>query len=360
MPTSVGSSRRSTSAPVALEVWTCPELTALIFQFQQGVPGSFLPLAQSLHMYRQCPPLLMDSFGVWMSCHTLDDLKRFCRLCLHLVSAPVMDQAAAMGHLPALMLLHTLGVDCSSRAMNLAAKEGHLDVVTFLHAHRSEGATTSAMNWAAEYGHFEVVQFLHRHRTEGCTKGAMTRAAKAGHLNIVEFLHFHRNEGGYRDMLHGAVAAGHVHVVDFLTSYRKEEPCSPLAMDDAARLGHLTMVQYLHSHRFEAANGHAKVVQYLLSNKSHHVLKPALALTSSAAAGQLKIVQKLSPFVDAKACRDAVVAAAKHNHFDILEWFHQERPDVVDKVRRKLYIQGDTSNVSTALARVAASIAQDQ
>ena len=37
--------------------------------------------------------------------------------------------------------------------MNHAAGNGHLNVVKYLHKHRSEGCTTLAMDYAAGYGH---------------------------------------------------------------------------------------------------------------------------------------------------------------------------------------------------------------
>ncbi len=48
------------------------------------------------------------------------------------------------------------------RAMDRAAANGHLEVVRWLHANRTEGCTTSAMDDAAKNGHLEVVQWLHR------------------------------------------------------------------------------------------------------------------------------------------------------------------------------------------------------
>ena len=57
--------------------------------------------------------------------------------------------------------------------MNRAAWYGHLDVVRWLHGHRTEGCTQQAMNMAAKGGHLKVVQFLHNYQGEGCTYNAM-------------------------------------------------------------------------------------------------------------------------------------------------------------------------------------------
>ena len=73
-------------------------------------------------------------------------------------------------------------------AMNLAARNGHLEVVKWLHQNRTEGCTTDAMDHAASNGHLDVVKWLHQNRKEGCTKDAMDWAAGNGHLEVVNFL----------------------------------------------------------------------------------------------------------------------------------------------------------------------------
>jgi hypothetical protein len=47
---------------------------------------------------------------------------------------------------------------------------------------------------AAENGHLHVVEWLHENRREGCTTVAMNRAAGKGHLHVVEWLHENREE----------------------------------------------------------------------------------------------------------------------------------------------------------------------
>ncbi|KAI8929871.1 hypothetical protein BC831DRAFT_441366 [Entophlyctis helioformis] len=57
--------------------------------------------------------------------------------------------------------------------MNRAAGKGHLHVVKWLHANRTEGCTTNAMDGAAANGHLHVVTWLLAHRTEGFTYEAL-------------------------------------------------------------------------------------------------------------------------------------------------------------------------------------------
>ena len=53
--------------------------------------------------------------------------------------------------------------------MDIAAAEGDLNVVEYMHTHRHEGCTTKAMDYASRNGHLNVVKFLHENRSEGCT-----------------------------------------------------------------------------------------------------------------------------------------------------------------------------------------------
>lgn len=99
------------------------------------------------------------------------------------------------GDLEMVKWLHEHGYSFSVWMMNAAAAKGSLEVVRFLHVHRSEGCTADAMDLAARYGHLEVVKFFHAHRTEGCTSKALDAAAQNGHIAILKFLLENREEG---------------------------------------------------------------------------------------------------------------------------------------------------------------------
>lgn len=48
--------------------------------------------------------------------------------------------------------------------MDDASISDHVDVVQFLHEHRSEGCTSFALRFAVEENSFDAVRFLHEHR----------------------------------------------------------------------------------------------------------------------------------------------------------------------------------------------------
>lgn len=91
------------------------------------------------------------------------------------------DSAARNGHMH---IASHVAVDFSEQAMVLAATQGHLDMVMFLHENRKEGTTEEAMDLAATFGHLEVVWWLHMYRTEGCTTRAMDGAARNAHIHV--------------------------------------------------------------------------------------------------------------------------------------------------------------------------------
>ena len=153
--------------------------------------GIHLDLARYivLQTYKGCGVDTLKSGEYWLFSHPdfypLNDGKETWNAC------------AKNGHLEIVKFLHeNRSEGCTAWTMDFAAENGHLEVVKFLHENRSEGCTKWAMNNAAENGHLEIVKFLHENRTEGCTKWAMDKAAKNGHLEVVKFLHKNYNKKG--------------------------------------------------------------------------------------------------------------------------------------------------------------------
>lgn len=159
-----------------------------------------------------------------------------------------MDAAAGNGHLEVVKWLHANRTEgCTERAMDTTAENGQLEVVKWLHSNRSEGCTKRAMDDAAFFGHLKVVQWLHENRTEGCTQKAMIRAAARGHLEVVKWLHHNRTEGCTYEAMDLAASSGHLKVVQWLHENRKEG-CTARAMTDAAEWGYLDVVKWLYHH----------------------------------------------------------------------------------------------------------------
>ncbi|KAF0691367.1 Aste57867_17387 [Aphanomyces stellatus] len=157
--------------------------------------------------------------------------------------------------------------------MDLAAATGHLDVLQFLFEHGYGGCTTFTMDDAARNGHLEVVQWLHEHSKVGCSFRAIDGAAAFGHLDIVDFLLDSRDEGFSIDAILGAATRGHLTLVALLADESGVEDVLLQAMVAAAASGKLEVVQYCYEQhegccvqKAIAAAGkacHADVLRYL-------------------------------------------------------------------------------------------------
>ncbi|KAJ3110586.1 hypothetical protein HDU96_006462 [Phlyctochytrium bullatum] len=121
------------------------------------------------------------------------------------LSLRAFDLAAENGHLAVIAFLHeTFGAPnptralCSARAMDGAAANGHVAVVRYLHENRWEGCTSQAVDKAAEKGRFEVVKYLLESRTEGCSPSGLFALAAGGQMELVKFLlePLHRAKSG--------------------------------------------------------------------------------------------------------------------------------------------------------------------
>lgn len=91
------------------------------------------------------------------------------------------DLGARNGHMH---IVQEVASTFSNQAMVLAAGQGHMEMVRWLHHNRDEGATTDALDLAATFGHLDVVQWLSENRKEGGTTRAMDGAARNNHLDV--------------------------------------------------------------------------------------------------------------------------------------------------------------------------------
>lgn len=103
----------------------------------------------------------------------------------------LLDRLAEFGYLELLQSHQKIcSRTCTSDAMDLAAGNGHLGVVKWLHetSSRTERCTTDAMDYAIENGHIDVVKWLHENRSEGYTMDGITKAIQSGRIDTVTWL----------------------------------------------------------------------------------------------------------------------------------------------------------------------------
>ncbi len=247
--------------------------------------------------------------------------------------------------------------DFSVKAMNNAAKHGHLNLVQWLHENRREGCTDWAVVIAAQNGHLEVVQWLYanmRGWSKGCTNRAMNCAAANGQLHMVKWLHENtsslavlslapgqrRTEGCTTRAMDCAAEHGHLHVVQWLHENTRDEGCTTEAMDYAAAYGHLEVVQWLHENRKEGCtiramnwaslHGHLEVVQWLHENCDALSLTPCQqseAINNAAKNGHLEVLKWLCENRSEGGTADAMYWAARSGQLEVVKWLHENRTE---------------------------------
>ncbi|EFA81098.1 hypothetical protein PPL_05934 [Heterostelium album PN500] len=247
----------------------------------------------------------------------------------------LLDIAASNGKLDCLKWLHSNNINrCSTDAMDMAAENGDLQTVKWLHYNRTEGCTTKAMDGASKKGHLDLVMWLHYNRTEGCSTKAFDGAAKKGHIDLVRWLHENRTESCTMfassnavingqleilkwfnknlpqmidpDVMNLACEAGHIHIVRWMHENRTES-CNPFSMDEAARFGHYEVVRFLHENRTEGCTQNA--------------------INFAATHGHLNIVQYLH-FNRTEGCSvSAIDSAARNRYLNVVKWLIENRTE---------------------------------
>jgi hypothetical protein len=250
-------------------------------------------------------------------------------------SSHALDVAALNGHLRVVEWLHDgpAKLKLRSSALKEAARGGHLEVVKWLHARRCP-ATSAAMDCAAENGFLHVVQWLYANRTEGCTSRALDRAARNGHLGVVQWLDGISDSFYCPAAINRAAESGHLEVVKWLHANRTEG-CTSEAFDCACHLGHLGVAKWLSANRSEgcgqwamdlaAASGHLAVVQWL--HTELHKACTTWAMDSAARQGYLDVVKWLHEYRTEGCTAEAMSAAAANGHLDMVRYLHQHRSE---------------------------------
>ncbi|RHY37567.1 hypothetical protein DYB34_006529 [Aphanomyces astaci] len=279
----------------ASSVLSSHDLVLSIGQFQLGVFFLDSPITQLTHVapdLRAVPAVadffqhaFHDKFERWLGIHGVLGVTRLLSTTSATPRLVIVAYAAWVGSLPLLrFLLAKLSTSMISSPQNsttlldLAATQGHMHVVTFLHARPGQRASTAAMNGAAANGHLDVIQFLHTHRSEGCTTEAMDGASERGHLEVIEWLSRVREARCTVRALDAAATGGHLDVVRFLVT-EFGVLCSVSALLAAACAGHDGVVRLLWSHLLDKESArHTVLVQARLAGHEQHVTQLLAAM----------------------------------------------------------------------------------
>ncbi|GAM18304.1 hypothetical protein SAMD00019534_014790 [Acytostelium subglobosum LB1] len=129
---------------------------------------------------------------------------------------------------------HVVAIGDLSLVIDIHTQFGHVDHIS----------SPNAMEYAAMYN-LDLVRFLHKHRTEGCTKDTLQMAVNHGHMDIVQFLIDNRTETWRLSSLFIGVENGHVDIVDFILQSKDLQLSWPRIEQffAYARTGHMPLLE---------------------------------------------------------------------------------------------------------------------
>ena len=226
--------------------------------------------------------------------------------------------AAQNGHLDIIRDLREHGIHCNHQGANLAAWYGHLDVVRDLRAYRIH-CNSHGADMAAWYGRLDVVRDLRAHGVH-CTVDGVMLAAEGGRLDVVRDLREH----GVHCTVDGANWAaryGHLNVVRDLRAHG--DHCTVDGAIMAAINGHLEVIRDLRAHgvhctsngaNLTAGYGHLEVIRDL---RAHGIHCTARGANMAARYGRLDVVRDLRAHGIHCTARGANMAAW-YGHFDVV------------------------------------------
>lgn len=124
-----------------------------------------------------------------------------------------MDEAVELGHLDVVQWLHTHRSECySGYAMDTAAAGGYLDIVKYLHENglvENDGdGDQDAVDAAASRGNLEMVRFFHEQRHSNCSSEGFDGAAFHCRLDVVTWIHDNNSDVPLFEGLYGTAQQG--------------------------------------------------------------------------------------------------------------------------------------------------------
>jgi hypothetical protein len=133
--------------------------------------------------------------------------------------------------------------DWNSRTINVAARQGNLEMVKYCVANECP-VDEWACACAAENGRLEVLKYLHEEVKEPCDATTAYRAASNGHLHILEYLVERKYDQFDVDACRGAAMEGQLDCLKYLRETAKA-PWDLMAVYFAHEYSRPECVQYL-------------------------------------------------------------------------------------------------------------------
>lgn len=236
------------------------------------------------------------------------------------------------GNLPVLQWLETKGVVFDDSDIKNAVRYGHLHLLQWFEQRGVKVRIYHGM-WAYDSGRIDIVEWFHaRGIYPTCGAG---NATENGHLQLLQWL---VKQGMLPSSYNMTLAAwkGHLHTIQWIIE-NKVIPITKsdiqIMIDNAARGGHLPIIQYLAKGKiyatdtanYAAENGHLDILEWLGDN---NVLPNNYGADLACKSGHLHIIQWLKK----RGVTPTVCGANNlccYDHTDALQWLrtHNIYPD---------------------------------
>lgn len=279
----------------------------------------------------------------------------------------IINIAAGEDNVEVLKWLHEITNKYSYKEMNIAARYGHIENIKWLHNNRNiniinertdiilleqnHDEKSRAIVYAAEAGYIDIVKFLYeieRNITIGIIQEAVNAAAKNGHIDIIKYLYYldPKRKIYNKYAINYAARGGLLDIIIFIHTTNNENiancnygrVCSKNAMDNAALIGNLNIIKWLHKNRTEGCsknafynackNGHYDVAEWLIINKREYCAYTSRNIDNAAANGNLKIIELLDHYKISLPSKRAMNLAAEKGYLLVVQYLHKNHNDV--------------------------------
>ena len=217
-----------------------------------------------------------------------------------------------------------------------ACKHNHIYIVKhLLHTnYHSKIVIQDALNISASNGYYDILRHVFENNDDCICVQTMAHAAREGHLNIVQYLHKRCIFLNSEHILDEAITGDKIEVCKYLHS--KGYVMSDYAMDHAAENGNIEMLEWLHketragysfiSVELAAAKGHLRVIQWLFNN-TNVIFRPEL-IDYAAMGGHICIMDWMMQNFNVTYTNQTMMYACLNGHLHFIKWIVQKN-DVI-------------------------------
>lgn len=246
--------------------------------------------------------------------------------------------AASIGSIPVLELFKD--EVSGPEAMDIAAENGHLECVRWIHSNRKEGCTKQALFGAALNDHESVVRWILEnypiYNKELADEKFLQKIIQSGHLGMLQFIcggdGWSTKKKIPDTMINIAVEHGHIHILKWFTAERLESIQTSSLDLCAANENALSIFHWLDSYDKlnltsnamdrAAQKGRLDVLRFIYK-RFPNLKCNSRGFDAAAANGHLDILEFLSIHYREKGSVHAVQRAMENGHAAVLFWLFQ-------------------------------------